>query len=210
MIVNRTPWQKAGRWVTPLIVIAFLLPFFGVSCNGMDVVHVSGTDLVVGGEPGGMIAELGKQTTQDMESGAVVADDLSVDPEPLAIAALAIALALVGISWIRTSRFAVIAALVFGIAGVGALGGLYVTMKGEVDDNKTEQQPAGAGSGSGSGTGSGDEAMSAEARELSAEIQKEIHIEFGARAGFWLACAGFVTVAALAGASLRRRPDAAA
>src|SRR5262245_52636589 len=104
-------WFKLGRFITGLTIACFFLPFFGVSCEGMDVVNFSGVDMVGGCKPGGLIVEAAEEGKRGggggMEGGDVKIEN--VDREPLAIAALALALVVAGLSWVR-SRGAMIGA----------------------------------------------------------------------------------------------------
>lgn len=122
-----TLWHKAGRFITGLVVVCFFLPFFGVECKGMDVVHVSGADLVYGGKPGGMLTE------ESEGRGSAEIKVEKVDVEPLAIVALVLALASFGLAWVRT-RQALLGSFVVAILGIASLGALYFKVTGDMKD----------------------------------------------------------------------------
>lgn len=135
-------WSRFGRLFTGLIVVCFFLPFFGVSCKGMDVVTISGADMVGGCKPGGLIsqaADEAKHRTHEVgDVGGIDAHIDNVDREPLAIAALAFVLLAFGLAWVRT-RAGLVATFVVSLAGLGALAGLYVKVSGEISDEVESQ-----------------------------------------------------------------------
>jgi hypothetical protein len=202
------PWNKIGRFVTPAIILFFFLPFFGISCNGMSIVHVTGADLVGGCRPGGMLVDMadklenqpsvvgddpaGDDARKEPASKDAGKDDLRAAREPLAIAAMSIAVVLVLLSWMR-SRTAAIAALVLALGGLGTLIALRTEVKGDSGDRVEKQAGAGAG-------GEG-----ADAGEVADQLDDKIDVKFETRSGFWLSCLGFAGAAGLAGASLGRR-----
>src|SRR5690606_31532548 len=98
---KRDLWFKFGRFITGVTIACFFLPFFGVSCDGMEVVHVSGADMVGGCKPGGMLTEPTKEYKGDRRGEPVVKVE-NVDREPLAIAALGLAVVVFGLSWVRS------------------------------------------------------------------------------------------------------------
>jgi hypothetical protein len=165
-----TRWHKAGRFVTGIVVLCFFLPFFGVSCNGLDVVTVSGADMVGGCKPGGLASESGG----DMSGGDGGLKIEKVDFEPLAAVALGCALIGFGLAWVR-SRGALIGALVVSLAGLGALAGLYVRVGGKMNDAVELQKET----------------------RSKGELSRDMHIEAGARMGFYLAGLGLLAVAGL-------------
>jgi len=173
MASKRNLWNKAGRIVTGVVVLCFFLPFFGVSCNGMEIVTVSGADMVGGCKPGGMISEMEAQEGM----GSVEVHD--VDREPWAIVAMGLALVGFGVAWLR-SRPALFGSFVLAIAALAAMIALYVEAKGDLDEGL---KSAGGG-------------------EMSRSIEKDVEIDAGSRWGFWLTCLGFVGIAVLAGRAL--------
>ena len=60
---KRVVWKRFGRISSAVIVACFFLPFFGVSCAGMDMVTASGVDMVGGCRPGGLLMEQNKHTS---------------------------------------------------------------------------------------------------------------------------------------------------
>ena len=175
---KRELWFKFGRFITGVTIACFFLPFFGVSCEGMDVVHMSGADMVGGCKPGGMLTD---EKMMEGEESQVKIDN--VPREPLAIAALGLALVVAGLSWVR-SRSAMIAAFALSLACIGALAGLYIKVGGDLDKQiEGELSKKGAGSA----------------------MMKETKVESGARFGLWLTIGGLLGVAVLSGLALKEK-----
>lgn len=86
MAAKRSMWSKAGKFVSAVVILAFFLPFFGVSCDGMDVITISGADMVGGCKPGGLITAA--EEDGKMEGGKIEAKIDNVAVEPFAIGAL--------------------------------------------------------------------------------------------------------------------------
>lgn len=185
-------WTKAGKWISGIVVLCFFLPFFGISCDNVDVVHFSGTDMVGGCAPGGMLvdmAEEGKSTGGRHGGGGDMKMDAKIDKverEPLAIVALAAALIVFGAAWQR-SKGARALALAFALVSLGALGGLFVSEKGKLDDMIFEQNKG--------------------KKDLGREMMKDTKIEAGARFGLWVTAFGLLTLAGMAGAALKQGED---
>jgi hypothetical protein len=177
-----TTWRKAGRFITGAVVVAFFLPFFGISCQNFDIVAISGTDMVAG-------CDLGAQHKDDLDPEASKALE-KAPVEPLAIIAFACAIIGFGLAWVR-SRGALIGALVVSLAGIGALVGLYVKVGGEIRDAVAEMQ-----------------ADIKRKTEGGGRMAEEVRIEAGGRMGLWLAFLAFGSTAALAGMALREREGA--
>src|SRR6476620_6273764 len=100
MAAQRTTWSKIGKFISAVVVVCFFLPFFGVSCDGMDVITISGADMVGGCKPGGLITAAekdGKMTGGSLETKI---DDVAV--EPFAIGALVMVLVVFGLSFISS------------------------------------------------------------------------------------------------------------
>lgn len=186
---KRDLWFKFGRFITGITIACFFLPFFGVSCEGMDVITVSGTDMVGGCKPGGLIVDAQEQKQKERESGGEMSDgDIkidNVDREPLAIVALVLALIVAGLSWVRDRR-AMIAALALSLACIGALTGLFIKVGGDMDKAiGSELDKKGAGS----------------------QIMKDTKVEAGSRFGLWLTVGGLLGVAVLTGLALKEKED---
>jgi hypothetical protein len=186
---KREIWFKFGRFVTGVTIACFFLPFFGVSCEGMDVINFSGADMVGGCKPGGLIADAEEQGKDKGMSADEMKGDIKIDNvkrEPLAIAALALALVVAGLSWVR-SRGAMIGALALSIACIGALAGLYVKVGGDMNkavDAELSKKNAGS------------------------QMMKDTKVESGSRFGLWLTVGGLLTVAALSGMALKEKEGA--
>jgi len=186
---KRGVWFKFGRFITGLTIACFFLPFFGVSCDGLEVITVSGADMVGGCRPGGVLAEAADQ--KKSRGGGMDSDDMKGDiqidkvpREPLAIAALGLALVVFGLSWVR-SRGAMTGAAVLSVACLGVLIGLYLKVGGKMkDDVASQTNKKGGMSGS----------MMSEAKGK---------IDAGARFGLWAACLGLIASGALSGLALK-------
>jgi hypothetical protein len=187
---KRDLWFKFGRFLTGITIACFFMPFFGVSCEGMDVITISGTDMVGGCKPGGLIVDAQEQAAKepDRASGDIKIDN--VEREPLAIVALALALVVAGLSWVR-SRPAMIGALALSIACIGALAGLYIKVGGEMD-----------------------KAVSAELGktkkdDIGSTMMKDTKVDAGGRFGLWLTIGGLLGIAVMSGLALKEKehPD---
>ena len=177
-------WNKFGRFITGIVVVCFFLPFFGVSCQGVDVITVSGADMVGGCQPGGMLVEAAKE--QEAKHPGAATADVKIDNvkrEPLAIVALAICVVAAGLAWMRT-RGALAASFVLAIAGIGALTGLYIKVNGEMKDEIAENNKKEAGA-------------------LAKDRNKDV--DSGSRFGLWICALGLAGTAVLTGLSLKER-----
>jgi hypothetical protein len=180
-------WRKGGRILTGLVVLCFFLPFFGVSCQGFDVVTITGADMVYGGKPGGLIADSPKLKDSD-DSGMGGGKLPSVDVEPLAIIALACAVIAFGLAWVK-SRGALTGVMVVAIAGVGALAGLYIKVKGNLDDAaKSELKKEKGADG-----------------DIGSKIMNDMNLDVGGRMGLWATAFGFAATAVWCGMALKEK-----
>ncbi len=197
-------WNKAGRFVSVVVVVCFFLPFFGISCGGMEIVTFSGMDMVGGCKPGGMISEAGGMSGMDSgggEGGSAKADVPNVERKPLAFVALGAALGVCAVAWaMRGKRQALVATFVLSLVGTGAMVGLYVTISSELKD-AAKDGPGGKKSGG------DDDDLGA---QMGKDLAKEIDIDAGARMGFWLTSLGFIAMGGLTGAALREKNDGSA
>ncbi len=183
---KRELWFKFGRFITGLTIACFFLPFFGVSCEGMDVVNFSGADMVGGCKPGGLIADAAEEKGMGGPTMSSQGDiDLgNVEREPLAIAALGLALVVFGLSWVR-SRGAMIGAFALSLACIGALAGLYIKVGGDLDTQIDQELK--------------------KKSNASSSMMKDVNVESGSRFGLWLSVAGLLGAAALTGMALKER-----
>lgn len=183
MAKNQNRWNKFGRFVSGLVIGCFFLPFFGVSCQEMDVVTISGADMVGGCKPGGMLTEMDKEQkakTPDADSkGGMEIKVENVPREPLAIGAFALVLVSFGLAWVRT-RKALMASLIVSLAGLGLLVGLYVKITGDLG-KEIEKNASSSGE----------------------KIIKKGEVSAGGRMGLWGACLGLLSIAALTGLALK-------
>src|SRR5690242_12181341 len=110
MARKRKLWNSIGKYFSAMVIAAFFLPFFGVSCKGVTVITVSGADMVGGCRPGGMMAEAEDQaddmgTPSRRSRGRGSMSDVkveNVEREPLAIVALALIVLGFVAAWVKT------------------------------------------------------------------------------------------------------------
>lgn len=179
---KRRLWFKFGRFITGLTIACFFLPFFGVSCEGLEVVTVSGADMAGGCKPGGLIAEAEEKKGRaggDDQMGGVTLDE--VPREPLAIVALALAVVVFGLSWVR-SRGAMLGAAALSVACLGVLIGLYLKVGGQLQRDVDKE----LGKSS-----------------MGSEMMKKTEVDAGARYGLWATCIGLLGAAVLCGLALK-------
>jgi hypothetical protein len=186
MTTKKKLWPKIGRILTGLVTLGFFLPFFGVSCESdgqsMDVITISGTDMVGGCRPGGLLSEAESESKSG--KGSITGGDIkieNVDREPLAILALAFALTAFALAWVR-KRTALLATFVIALAGLGAMGGLFVKVRGQLVD-AIDKESTGLGK--------------------SSKRDKDMSVSAGSRFGFWAVSLGLIGVAVLTGRELR-------
>ena len=197
---KRVLWNKVGRYFSAVVIAAFFLPFFGVSCEGMDVITVSGADMVGGCKPGGMITDMEKEEGNRGRKHDVDDDDHSsanaprhrggdggldmkvdkVEVEPIAIIAMALALGLFGAAWVR-SRKGMTASLALSIACIGALVALYIKVGGELKDAVDKETLA----------------------KSEGKMAKDVKVNAGGRYGLWLSFAMLAGCAYITGRALR-------
>jgi hypothetical protein len=191
-------WHKFGRFVTGIVIAAFFLPFFGVSCQGMEVITMSGADMVGGCKPGGVMASA-SNAAEDAGAPAGTANQIGdelgtqdgeVERQPLAIVALALALIGFGLAWVKT-RGALVASFVCALAGLGALGGLYVKVSGQMND-AVEQQIA-------------KKKSATDEERIGQQVAQKMDLDAGGRMGLWLTALGMVSIAMLTGLALREK-----
>lgn len=194
MASKRVLWSKVGRYFSAIVIAAFFLPFFGVSCDGMEVLTVSGADMVGGCKPGGMIAEMEKEEGRQRKRHAAD-DDLggsssggslsghvdNVEREPLAIVALVLVLAGFGAAWVRTKK-GMLASFALSLATLGVLVGLWLKVGGTLKE-AVDKEKLGKSGGS--------------------EMTKDVKIDAGGRYGLWLSGIMLLSIAGITGRALR-------
>ena len=209
-------WKRFGRFSSAVIVACFFLPFFGVSCAGMDMVTASGADMVGGCRPGGLLMDAADKEKADKDKvhahGAATDDDDSmagadsmsgvdmkidnVDREPLAIVAMAVCVALLALSFLST-RGALVGCMLLALAGLGTLGGLYVKMTKEIEhqDGRSRQEGSGA--------------TDPDSVSLKKKLDKDADVDAGSRYGLWLVALGLIGTAVVTGLALREKDQSA-
>jgi hypothetical protein len=197
-------WRRFGRISSAVILVCFFLPFFGVSCGGMDMITASGADMVGGCRPGGMLIEAADQqkqqhTTMVGDDGAAMTGDMDmkvdkVDREPLAIVAMALCIALLAVSLLRT-RGAMIGAMILSIAALATLGGLYGKVKSKINDDIAEMDKKDPG------------AQDPESKAFKKKLDKDMEIDAGGRYGLWIVMLGLIGTAAVIGMALKEKDE---
>jgi hypothetical protein len=200
-------WRRFGRISSAVILVCFFLPFFGVSCGGMDMVTASGADMVGGCRPGGMLTEAADQQKQrhhssmDSDDGDAMAGNMDmdlkidkVDREPLAIVALALCIALLAVSLLRT-RGAIMGAMILSVAAFATLGGLYVKVKKKINDDIAEMDKKDPG------------AQDPESKALQKKLDKDMEVDAGSRYGLWLVAFGLIGTAVVTGLALKEKDE---
>ena len=200
-------WRRFGRISSAVILACFFLPFFGVSCGGMDMVTASGADMVGGCRPGGLLmdaqdkekhhAKSMGEDTDDMGGGDMDLKIDNVDREPLAIVALGLCVALLAISFLRT-RGALLGAVLLSVAALATLGGLYVKVTKKIDSDIAELDKKDPG------------AQDADSVALRSKLDKDMKVDAGGRYGLWIVALGLLGTAAVAGLALKERDDQSA
>jgi hypothetical protein len=198
-------WRRFGKWSSAVILACFFLPFFGVSCGGMDMITASGADMVGGCRPGGLAVEAQDQEahhksldSDDTMSGADV--DLkidNVDREPLAIVALGLCIALLAMAFLRT-RGAVVGAMLLSIAALSSLGGLWVKVNKKIDAEIADVDKKDPG------------AQDPETVAMRGKLDKDMKVEAGSRFGLWAVALLLAGTAVVTGLALRERDDQSA
>lgn len=195
-------WRRFGRISSAVILVCFFLPFFGVSCGGMEMITASGADMVGGCRPGGMLMEAADQ--QKHHSPAMGEDDAmggdmdlkvdKVDREPLAIVALALCVALLAASLLKT-RGALIGAMLLSIAALGSLGGLYFKVSAKIKDDIAEMDKKDPG------------ASDPDSVAMKKRLDKDMEIDAGSRYGLWLVMLGLIGTAVVTGLALKEKDE---
>lgn len=182
MAAKRSMWSKAGKFVSAVVILCFFLPFFGVSCDGMDVITISGADMVGGCKPGGLITAA--EEDGKMQGGKLETKIENVSVEPFAIGALVLVLAMFGLSFV-TSRKALQGTLVAAVLAAGLLVALFVKMKGEMMD-----------------------AVDKESASMSKNrMMSDTKISAGGRMGLWLVGFGLLSVIGMTASAMRKQPE---
>lgn len=183
MAAKRSMWSKIGKFVSAFVIVCFFLPFFGVSCDGMDVITISGTDMVGGCKPGGLITAA--EEDGKMEGGKLATKIDNVSIEPFAIAALALVLIMFGLSFVP-SRSAVRSTLIVAVLAVGTLVALYVKIRGEMI-----------------------EAVDKESQSMSKNrMMSDVNVSAGGRFGLWVVGIGLLSVIGMTASAMLERPGA--
>ncbi|MBV8757306.1 MAG: hypothetical protein JO257_08535 [Deltaproteobacteria bacterium] len=186
----RAWWKRFGRFSSAVIVACFFLPFFGVSCAGMDMVTASGADMVGGCRPGGLLMEQKDKKGEDaMDAGGDIKID-NVDREPLAMIAMAACVALLALSFLST-RGALVGCFLLALAGLGSLGGLYAKVSKDIHGKMDDFGKADSKSGIGK------------------EMMSDKDVDAGSRYGLWMVGLGLIGTAVVTAMAMRERDQSA-
>jgi len=188
MASKRSTWNSIGKYFSALVIAAFFLPFFGVSCDGVDVVTVSGADMVGGCRPGGLISEAEDQA-DDMDGsprmrGGGGMSSMKVDKverEPLAIVALAL-IVLGFVAAFVKSKQGLMASFGLSIATLGVLVGLWLKVGGDLKDAIAKEKIGG---------------------EMGESMKRDVKIDAGGRYGLWLSGLLLLSIAIMTGRAMR-------
>lgn len=182
MAAQRSMWSKLGKYISAVVIACFFLPFFGISCDGMDVITISGADMVGGCQPGGLITAAAEDGS--MQGGTIEGKIENIDVEPIAIVALALVLFMFGLSF-SANRIALRLTLIVAVSATVALVVLYMKMRGEMI-----------------------EAVEKESQSMAqGRMTKDTEISAGGRFGLWIAGLGLLSVIGLSASALLSRPD---
>ena len=170
------------------MIAAFFLPFFGVSCDGVDVITVSGADMVGGCRPGGLIsdaedqADTGMGGSRRMRGGGGMSDIKidKVEVEPLAIVALALIVLGFLAAFVKNKQ-GLMASFGLSLATIGVLVGLWIKVGGELRDAIANEKLGGLGG----------------------EMKKDVKVDAGGRYGLWLSGLLLLSIAIMTGRAMR-------
>lgn len=186
--VKKSPWAKFGKALHIAVVVAFFLPFFGISCRdkdmpggeSIDIITISTADMTFGCEPGGMISEA--KNNEDMKG---MDADLKVDKvkiEPLAILAMLAAVGGVLVSFLLKGKKAIMGSLIASVVCLGAVVGIWLKVGGEIDSSITDKMKADMENNT---------------------MMKGSEVESGPRMGLWISLACLTACAALGALALK-------
>ena len=179
---KRTAWSKIGKFISAFVIVCFFLPFFGVSCDGMDVITISGADMVGGCKPGGLIAAAEKEG--QVTGGKLETKIDKVAIEPFAIGALVLVLAIFGLSFVTTKN-ALRGALIASVLAIGLLGALYRKVNGDMTDAVAKEQ----------------QSMSKGA------LSSDVKVSTGGRFGLWIVGLGLLSIIGMTASAILKKPD---
>jgi hypothetical protein len=199
--VKKSLWARFGKALHIAVVVAFFLPFFGISCSdkdmpgeSIDIITISTADMTFGCEPGGMISEAkNSEELGGRGGGGMMGDDMKLEKvkiEPLAILAMLAAVGGVIAAFLLKGRKAVMGSLIATVLCLGAVVGIALKVGGEIDGAITDK-------------------MKVDMEKSS--MTRDSKIESGFRMGFWISLACLAGCAALGVLALKDRetmPDA--
>ena len=186
MSSKRRTWKRFGRYLTGVMIACFFLPFFGISCKGMDALRLSGADMVGGCRPGGLLMDetMSRGHEGRGDHGGLDTEQLDHTPrQPFAFGALAIIVAIFGLAVAR-KRGTLAATCLLAVIGLGCMAGLFLKVHAELND---AVEAGGPGGSRGAGM----------ARDMMEGV------ESGSRFGFWLVCLELAGVAGITFMAMR-------
>jgi hypothetical protein len=173
---KRKLWNRFGRLFSGVVIACFFLPFFGISCDHLDVVQISGADMVAGCKPGGLLTS--QKEHESAKEGDIKVEN--VPREPLAIAAFGCALVAFALAWKR-SRNALLGACGISIVGIGLLIALFFKFGADLEAQLDEDMK----------------------HQSDVKIMKKEEVSSGGRYGLWLTAFGLLSIATITGLALR-------
>jgi uncharacterized membrane protein YphA (DoxX/SURF4 family) len=183
-------------------LLAFVLPWAAVSCNGTDLATASGIELIQGTMSQNPQASEQMAAAMGLPGGATTTQEPMTPPAmEMNIFALGAAVVIVvGLGLTFLGRIAPVAALVTSLLAAGLVYGAVWQFKQEIMKSDMAQEQGGGGlSGSPFGPGPGDMAAM---NQFGANIADQLVQE---RIGFWLAIGGLLAAAGASGIALASR-----
>lgn len=184
-------------------LLAFVLPWAAVSCNGTDLATASGIELIQGTMSQNPQAAEQFAASMGMPGGGATTQEPTSAPRlEMNVFALGAAIAVVvGLALTFLGRIAPVAALITSLLAAGLVYGAVWQFKQEIMKSDTMQQQGGGMSGSpfGPGPSMGDMAAM---NQFGANMADQLVQE---RIGFWLAIGGLLVAAGASGVALASR-----
>ena len=188
-------------------LLAFVLPWAAISCNGTDLATASGIELIQGtmsenpqaseqmAAAMGMPAEMSTSTDSSTTEGSTGAPDMEMNIFALGAAIVTV----LGLALTFMGRIAPIATLVTSLVAAGLVYGAVWQFKQEIMKSDMAQEQGGGAPESPFGPGTGDMAAM---NQMGANMVNELVQE---RIGFWLAIGGLLVAAGASGIALASR-----
>lgn len=108
--------KKLSPAAFAVIIICFFLPFVSITCGGQSVMTLTGIKLITGAEY--KAQNMFDQQTMMDDTMGMKKEQENIDPQPMALLALLMAVAGAGLSFIRKKMTAIICAVVSVLGAV--------------------------------------------------------------------------------------------